>query len=367
MTVMTTPAAPAAQQSEAAPLPVPRGDISAWVVDVIAGATSPSALAPAVGEVAVGDEDHALALYVLYELHYRGFGPGSEDLEWDADLLRFRADLERVFLDSVRDEVGPVHDAGDVVDDLQALFDADTPSLSGWCEEQGEYWHLAEQAVQRSAYQLKEADPHSWALPRLHGEPKAALVRLQYDEYGEGVTNDAHAALFALHLDRMGLDSTYGAWIDWIPGSTLATTNLVSLFGLHRRWRGALVGHLAMFEMASVPVMAAYSAALKRLGYDAWTRLFYDVHVAADASHQTVASRDLAGGLVRQTPELAHDVMFGAQALAALERLVTCKSLAAWSVEASSLLKELPSGAESAPGLVEDRLPGDDPRADRMP
>ena len=121
--------------------------------------------------------------------------------------------------------------------------------------------------MHRSAYQLKEADPHTWAIPRLHGDPKSALVRLQYDEYGEGVTRDAHAELFALHLQRLGLDPTYGAWLDWIPGSTLATTNLVSLFGLHRRWRGALVGHLALFEMASVPVMGAYSAAL-----DAWRR-----------------------------------------------------------------------------------------------
>ena len=44
----------------------------------------------------------------------------------------------------------------------------------------------ASSLVHRSAYQLKEADPHSWALPRLSGAPKAALVEIQADEYGGG-------------------------------------------------------------------------------------------------------------------------------------------------------------------------------------
>src|SRR3712207_8445227 len=39
---------------------------------------------------------------------------------------------------------------------------------------------------QRSIYTLKEADPHSWAIPRLTGRAKAALVEIQSDEYGEG-------------------------------------------------------------------------------------------------------------------------------------------------------------------------------------
>ena len=51
--------------------------------------------------------------------------------------------------------------------------------------------------MHRSAYQLKEADPHSWALPRLSGPPKAALVEVQADEYGGGRPERIHAELFA--------------------------------------------------------------------------------------------------------------------------------------------------------------------------
>jgi hypothetical protein len=66
---------------------------------------------------------------------------------------------------------------------------------------------MLEFIVHRSAYQLKEADPHSWALPRLTGRPKAAMVEIQADEYGGGDAGRMHAALFAKPMDGLGLDS----------------------------------------------------------------------------------------------------------------------------------------------------------------
>lgn len=342
-------------------LPAPRGEVSAHVLDVLTGATEAGAAAPSVDGRALGDEDTSLALYCLYELGYRGFRDVDDELEWNGGLLKLRACLEWHFLDALRAAVPHEQPTQPVPAALRDLVDgAEGRSLSGWCNEHAEDRHMVELAVHRSAYQLKEADPHSWALPRLHGAPKAALARIQFDEYGEGVQRDAHAELFALHLHRLGLDPAYGAYLDHIPGSTLATTNLVSLFGLHRRWRGALVGHLAMFEMASVPVMANLAYALRRLGYDDWTCLFFDVHVVADASHQTIAADELAGGLVAQEPGLAADVLWGARCLAHLEDLVATKTLAAWDRGASSLLT--PVAQDAPPGRHEQRGTADDPR-----
>ena len=56
--------------------------------------------------------------------------------------------------------------------------------------------------LHRSAYQLKEADPHSFALPRLWGPPKAAMVTIQADEYGGGRPERIHAQLFADAMRR---------------------------------------------------------------------------------------------------------------------------------------------------------------------
>ena len=50
--------------------------------------------------------------------------------------------------------------------------------------------------VHRSVYQLKEADPHTFAVPRVQGSAKVALVELQFDEYGAGRAERQHATLF---------------------------------------------------------------------------------------------------------------------------------------------------------------------------
>src|SRR5205085_4633526 len=130
--------------------------------------------------------------------------------------------------------------------------------------------------VNGSGYQLKEADPRSWALPRRHGGAKAALVEIQADEYGGGRAERIHAHLFAASMEALGLDPAYGAYLDHIPGPTLATVNLMSLFGLHRRHRGAIVGHLALFEMTSSLPNGRYAAGLRRLGYDSPATDFFD-------------------------------------------------------------------------------------------
>src|SRR5690606_26210325 len=97
--------------------------------------------------------------------------------------------------------------------------------------------------------------------------------------------------------------------------------NLVSLFGLHRRLRGALVGHLALFEMCSVTPMSRYLAAARRIGEGRLPAVerFYAVHVEADVHHAELALQGMAAAVVDAEPELAGDVVFGAAALGRVE------------------------------------------------
>lgn len=345
-------------------LPEPRGEVSAWLIDFLRGEVDPGP-APSPSVAPAGDEDQTLALYVIHELSYRGWAEVPAALEDDPTVHRVRRVLEERFEAALADLVAPMkvehHRVAEVLRELVAKGEG--PSLTGWCAEHGDHRHVREQAILRSPYQLKEADPHSWALPRLEGEPKAALVEIQFDEYGNGKRLDMHNELFALHLERLGLDSRYGAHLDAVPGIALALTNLVSMFGMHRRWLGALVGHLALFEMASVPVMASSARTLRRLGYDDWTCLFFDTHVVADAEHQTVAADRLAQGLAHQQPDHANQIVFGARCLQALEAEHARTVIAAWERNRSSLLR--PECAEPTgviPGLVEPVPLGLDPR-----
>ncbi|MBV9194587.1 MAG: iron-containing redox enzyme family protein [Solirubrobacterales bacterium] len=295
----------------------------------------------------LGDEDLQLALYLCYELHYRGL-PGVDDgWEWEPSLLRLRQALEyrfeRALLDAVPWE-GETVAASEIDLALRAvaeLDEAEGVSLSRYVRLRATLEQALEFFVHRSAYQLKEADPHSWAIPRLHGPPKAALIEIQADEYGGGRSEWIHAELFARAMRAVGLDSRYGAYLDIIPGVTLATVNLMSLLGLHRRWRGAIVGHLALFEMTSSIPNRRYALGLRRLGLDGDATLFFDEHVEADAVHENVAAVDLAGGLVRQDPPLGKAVLWGARALAHLDGRWASHVVRCWEHQRTSLLRAL--------------------------
>ncbi len=345
MTTSTTPLSAFSSPGPAAPaLPAPRGPLSAAVLERLLQPCRPlpSMLPSAQGDPLWGD-DAQLTLYCCYELHYQSFQQVDAAWEWEPSLLALRRRLEGTFERRLAEEVGPVVlPRGDVAAALEEALHRDGgPSLSRFMEEAGTIGHLREFAVHRSAYQLKEADPHTWAIPRLRGAPKAALIEIQMDEYGRGDEAAMHSTLFADTLDGLGLDSSYGAYLDLLPGTTLVTTNLMSLFGLHRRWRGALAGHLAMFEATSVQPMRRYRNALRRLGVGPDAQRFYDVHVEVDAHHEEVAWNALTTGLAAAEPAIASDIVFGARALMVVEEHFARHLLGAWAAGRSSLLGPL--------------------------
>ena len=331
-------------------LPSPRGPLTETLFAALRRPVHTLPALPEPGDV----EDLHLALYCCYELHYRGL-PGVDDgWEWEPSLLAVRRSLEGAFEDELVELAGPVCEEFVAPEDmdmaLRAIDEADDgPSLSLYVERSATLEEVLEFVVHRSASQLKEADPHAWALPRLWGPPKAALVEIEADEFGGGRVERIHAQLFADTLDGLGLDSRYGFYLDHIPAVTLATVNLMSLLGLHRSRRGAIVGHLALFEMTSAIPNRRYGSGLRRLGVtDERTLAFFDEHVEADAVHEAVAAVDLAGGLVRQDPALCGDVLWGARALAAIEARWARMLLAAWEDGNSSLRVPLAEPAASS-------------------
>jgi hypothetical protein len=321
-------------------LPATRGPWTEALYALLAGARadlpSPS------GEDVLGDDDLQLALYLCYELHYAAIEGVDDRMEWNPRVLEFRAALEAELEASVRELVPPLAPVESVGEELQRLVAEDAgPPLSRFVETQASVEQLIEHVVHRSAYQLKEADPHAWAIPRLTGAPKAALVEIESDEYGGGRAERMHAVLFANTMRGLGLDAGYGAYLDCLPAITLATVNLMSWFGLHRRMRGALAGHLAVFEMTSSIPNRRYGNGVRRLGFGPDVSGFYDEHVEADAVHESIAAWDLADALARDEPELAGDIVFGARALLALEARWGQHLLDAWRAGRTSLRRPL--------------------------
>jgi hypothetical protein len=323
-------------------LPEPRGPLTRALVDALRRG-DPEALpeAPAATDDPLLDDDLQLALWILFELHYRGFAEVADWWEWQPEAIGLRRTLEGTVLDALRRDVEVPADRRPVPDRLLELVEADDgPPLSKYLQTDADHRQFLEFAVHRSIYQLKEADPHSWALPRLDGRAKAALVEIQADEYGGGRPSRLHARLFADTMDALGLDSRYGAYLEQIPAVTLATVNLMSLLGLHRRWRGAIVGHLALFEITSPVPNRRYGNALRRLGFDRATR-FYDEHVEADAVHETLAANDLAGALATDDPGVAADILFGARSMLLVDVVAATRTMHSFEAGVSSLRRPL--------------------------
>lgn len=323
-------------------LPAARGPLSEVILDLFSGHGIDSRrLSPP--EDLVGDDDLHLALYLAYELHYRGLPGVQEDREWDPVVLAFRRELESMFETGLRaavarDDVGP----REIEETLRAI--AAPPggdSIPSFLEREATLEQFREFLAHRSAYQLKEADPHSWVIPRLEGVAKTTVMEIQYDEYGSGDPGWMHAELFRETMIAAGLDASYGAFVERLPGVTLATVNLISLFGLHRRWRGALIGHLAAFEMTSSVPNRAYGNGFRRLGFASEATRFFDEHVEADSVHEVLAS-DLAVEVATREPSLAADVVFGARALVHLDDRWSAALLEAWRTGRSSLLGAQP-------------------------
>ncbi len=319
-------------------LPRERGPISRHVIETLA-TDDPEAPSLALGpDPVIADADAQLALWMIYELHYRGFDGVAADREWDLGLLRLRRDLERRFEQELRDGTRDLLEAipadGDVGPQLLDLVAADdSPSPAAFLQRKASRAQLLDYLRERSVQQLKESDAQSFVLPRLEGPAKAALAELQYDEYGGGRPERLHATMYADALDAAGLDPTYGAYIDEVSALSLACTNVTTMFGLNRRLRGAAMGHLAAFEASSSVPSRKIAAGIERVGLSPTVSAYFHEHVEADAVHEHVASRDICGNMVADDPVLRDDVMFGAASCLLLDSLSGCELLHRWTSE----------------------------------
>ncbi|WP_424216075.1 iron-containing redox enzyme family protein (plasmid) [Streptomyces sp. BI20] len=283
-------------------------------------------------------EDLQTALYTLYELHYRGFDGVPDEREWDPEVLRARAALEAPFLRALRDGTAGAPRTAEAA--FAPLLE-EPVDLSGSAgrrlEVDGELWQLREYAALRSLYHLKEADPHAWVIPRLTGRAKAAMVAVEYDEFGAGRAERIHARLFADLMVDLGLDPAYGHYLDRAPAPALATVNLMSLFGLHRALRGALVGHFACVEITSSPGSRRLAHAMRRCGAGPAAEHFYAEHVEADAVHEQIVRHEVVAGLIADEPDTEPDVAFGCAATLLTEDRLAAHLNRHWSAGRSAL------------------------------
>lgn len=335
----------------------PVGPISALVVDLLTDRRSPEDLS-AVPDVAdpLTDGDFQLALWLLYELHYRDLPGVPAEREWDPVLLGLRGELEARFEHALRllvEQDGPEVDdtadettddtagtcgTGDAVEASRAVTDAlrrmtaspDPGRLARHLAREATREEYVDYLAQRAVYHLRESDPQSFVLPRVGGAAKTALAELQYDEYGAGRPERLHAEIYARGLSDLGMATDVLSYVAGAEPTVLCTVNTMSLFCLHRRLRGAALGHLAYFEATSSLPCRFVAIGAHRLELPAPVADYYEEHVEADAVHEQVAVDDICGTLVAAEPHLADDVLFGARACRAVDEITADALFARW-------------------------------------
>jgi hypothetical protein len=322
--------------------PDAKGPLSAAILELLAGRRATAAEFPVSDSDPYGLDLH-LALYVCYELAYRGFAAVDPEWEWNPDLLRLRALLERHFITAVQTEVGEIgpDDMADAEMDALSVEPVDGQGPSYYLRDDGTWEQMREYFVHRSLYHLKEADPHAFAIPRLTGQAKASFVAVEFDEYGAGRGEHVHQQLFADLMAAAGLDNSYLAYLGDVPAETLAVVNLMSYFGLHRSMRGAAIGHFAATEITSSPGSRRLADGLERMGAPQPCIAFYREHVEADAVHEQVVRTDVVGDLTAREPHLEASIVFGMRALDVVESRFADHVMTSWKAGRSSLTRPL--------------------------
>ena len=115
----------------------------------------------------------------------------------------------------------------------------------------------------------------------------------------------------------------------------------MSLFGLHREFRGAAIGHFAATEITSSPGSGRLVEALERMGAPEPCIGFYREHVEADAVHEQVVRTDVVGDMVAREPHLERDVVFGIRARDLIEDRLATHLMECWTTGRTSLRRPL--------------------------
>ncbi len=283
-------------------------------------------------EASVGDFDPCgldvqLTLFVCYALHYRGFAGVDPEWEWNPGLLHLRARLEHAFISGIRSEVGDLDsNAGDEMERLSVRAAAEDGATQ-YLRAHGSWQHVREYLVHRSLDHLSGPGPHVWAMPPL---------------------NTRSATAFATESDTLTdlmvaarLEPGYLAYIDLVPAESLAVVNVMSLFGLHRSYRGAAMGRFAANAITCCPDSRRLCQALERMNAPAACRRFYRAQAESDAAHDRVIRTDVVGDLLGREPDLEPDVVFGMRAFGVVEDRLANHLMRCWSAGNSSLRRPL--------------------------
>lgn len=236
--------------------------------------------------------------------------PGAD--ERDSRMRR----LEGGFLDALRADVADeAAEAPTDPDGFLAWFEAlrdhgpgQRDPLFPWLAESADRdqmrWFLGQEAAGEAGFD----DLLCYTQVRMPARAKLEFARNYWDEMGRGNPKGMHGPMLDVLIERLALDADIDATV-W---ESLALANAMTGMATTRRYAWHSVGALGVIELTAPDRSAATAAGLRRLGFSAEERRYFDLHAVLDVKHSEAWNREALRPLVEEDPRRAAAIAEGA-------------------------------------------------------
>jgi hypothetical protein len=231
-------------------------------------------------------------------------GPGSAGrIDRDARMQR----LELGFLEELRAEVkqeaaaAPTDADGFIAwfEGLEKTGPGQHHPLFDWLEESASLDDLKQFLTQEAAGEAGFDDLVAMTQVRLPARPKMELARNYWDEMGRGNMKGMHGPMLDYVVEALGLEPR----IETTCWESLALANAMTGMAANRDFAWHSVGALGVIELTAPARSAAVSKSMRRLGFEAKLRRYFDLHAVLDIKHSEEWNKEAIRPLVEDPAE----------------------------------------------------------------
>jgi Iron-containing redox enzyme len=165
-------------------------------------------------------------------------------------------------------------------------------------------WFLGQEAAGEAGFE----DLLSYTQVRMPARAKLEFARNYWDEMGRGNPKGMHGPMLGALIDTLGLRAS----IEDTVWESLALANAMTGMATQRRYAWHSVGALGIIELTAPARSAATAAGLRRLGFTARERRYFDLHAVLDVKHSEAWNREALRPLVEEDPRRASAIAEGA-------------------------------------------------------
>ena len=138
-------------------------------------------------------------------------------------------------------------------------------------------WYLTQEAAGEAGFD----DLTAYTQVKLPSRIKLELARNYWDEMGRGNAKGMHGPMLGRLVEALAIEPS----IEGTVCESLALANAMVAMATRRDLAWNAVGALGVIELTAPARSAAVAAGLKRLGFSAKDRLYFDLHAVLDIKH----------------------------------------------------------------------------------